>query len=336
MERPQSRRPEQPSPPGRGKRWAGWLFALCTASLALATEPTRAGAQRSIETPLTAGDQLLFFYDARLGRVPFLSIANSSPSDVTVSIAFYPTDLASRLATEVLTIPARASRVVDPTLVAGGVIVGNAGLAVVTPVVGPSNQTPVVPPEPLLGGFTLANVTLGSAFGEAALGRYAVMLHGVRAQVGRVVDGKLVRFQQIAPHRLAVPVYFNPVQLAPPELDGNRVILAVFSDRWTKVTAGPETGTIRFDVVAATDRPLVYFSDAAGAPLIARRIDVSGVLVTNLQELSGDPSLLVGSGKVLIDVAAGQDNIIGLFSQSLGTFASGQRMPALPARERIP
>ena len=43
------------------------------------------------------------------------------------------------------------------------------------PVAAASDPTPVVPPQPLLGSYTLANTGLGSSFGENPMGRRAVV-----------------------------------------------------------------------------------------------------------------------------------------------------------------
>lgn len=56
---------------------------------------------------------------------------------------------------------------------------------------------------------------------------------------------------------------------------------------------------------------------------------MTGVLLTNLQELAGGATLS-GSGKLFLDAdASAQGNLFGIFSQSLATFASGQRLPAV-------
>src|SRR5262249_12487240 len=122
---------------------------------------------------------------------------------------------------------ARGNRVYDPTVLAPGV----RGLIVATPVAGPDDHRPVVPPAPLLGNYTLANLELGSAFGGNALARRAVS-GDVPAPPGSIVDGVATGYQLIDPAQLAIPVYYDPGTLGPPEFDGNRLLLAAFIDQY--------------------------------------------------------------------------------------------------------
>ena len=89
------------------------------------------------------------------------------------------------------TLPGGGNVVIDPTSssIAGGAVNGNAGLAVVTPITSATDAHPIVPPEPLTGGYTLANLQLTAAFGENPYGRLAVGGNGQRATAGAAVDG---------------------------------------------------------------------------------------------------------------------------------------------------
>ena len=265
-----------------------------------------------------AGDQLLFFYDGRSGRVPFLNVGNPSPtSAVVVDIAFYPQSLESRLGDAAATIPALGHLLIDPTQAAGGVAIGNAGLAVVTAVANGTRE-PIVPPEPLVGGFTLANVPIDSAFGENPIGRLATTSDGVRAVAGTTVDGDEVAFQRFTPDMLIVPLFFNPAQLGPVENDGNRVVLVSFSDQY----GDP------FDVRPRGDSVEASIFDGDGALVSNTSLRVQGVHLTNAQALAGLIEL-DSSGKIFFDVDAGAGSVFGLFSQSLGPFGAGQRLPAV-------
>jgi hypothetical protein len=295
-----------------------------TALAALLACGGKAQAQATIEVPDVRGDQLVFFYDARTNRTPFLSVTNPSSTTVNLEVAFYPASLANRLGQFVVTVPAAGNVVIDPTSAAGGVAAGNAGLAVVTPVASASSTQAVVPPEPLIGNFTLANTALGAAFGENALGRLAVDGSGSRADAGEPVDGASVKYQRFTPPVLMVPAYFNPTMLAPPANDGNRVIVAAFADRYGS----------RFDVApaAAGESLAASFFDSAGQLVGQATVPVNGVLLSDLQQIAGG-STLDSSGKVFFDPSAigADENVFGIFSQSLATFASGQRMPAVDA-----
>lgn len=289
---------------------------LLALGLLIAASAVGAGAQ-TIGVPDVSGDQLLYVYDARASRVPFLTVANPSDETVFIDVAFYSQDLSSRLGGGVIELVSAANRVIDPTSDFGGSANGNAGLAVLTPVVSASDATPVVPPEPLVGGFTLANTQLGSGFGENPFARFAVTGSGERAEPGVTVDGTTVSYERIAPEILVVPVYFNPQTLEPPDRDGNRVVLATFDD---------EYGT-PFAVSGRSDSASARFFDGSGVPIATTAVPVNGVLLSSLQEIAGGANVLNGSGKVFFDVNPGSGNYFGLFSQSLGTFASGQRLP---------
>jgi len=304
------------TPRSRGRQALG----AAVAALALLASAGHARAQATIPVPGVSGDQLIYFYDARTNRVPFLTVANPASTPVVIEVAFYPANLASRLGEVILTLPGGGNIVIDPSSssVAGGAANGNAGLAVVTPIAAATDSQPIVPPEPLTGGYTLANVQLGAAFGENPYGRLAVGSNGARASAGSEVDGNAVRYQRFTPLVLMVPTYFNPSDLAPPANDGNRVIIAAFNDSY-----GAE-----FNVTALSDSPAALFCDADGFEAAIGAPEVNGVLVSNLQDIAGG-AVLDSSGKLFLDVNAGTGNVLGIFAQSLGTFAAGQRMPAV-------
>lgn len=313
---------------GARRRRGTALAATLAATVAVfAGAPHDARAQSTIAVPATSGDQLIFFYDARTDRVPFLTIANPSATPVVVELAFYPQDLGSRLGEQVYTLPGGGNVVIDPTQssVADGVANGNAGLAVVTPIASETDSHPVVPPVPLTGGYTLANQTLSAAFGENPYGRLAVAASGARATAGAQVDGNAVKYQRFTPSVLMVPVYFNPQNLAPPADDGNRVIVAAFTDSYGA----------QFDVGPASDTPPATFCNSGGFEVATGAPAVSGVLLSDLQAIAG-ASILSGSGKLFLDVTAGDGNVFGIYSQSLGTFAAAQRMPAVDSVPACP
>jgi len=290
------------------------------ALLAMLGVAAQAGAQATVTVPGTSGDQLIYFYDARTDRVPFLTVANPAATPVVIEVAFYPANLSSRLGESVFTLPGGGNIVIDPTSssVAGGAAAGNAGLAVVTPIASASDTQAVVPPQPLVGGYTLANLQLAAAFGENPYGRLAVGSNGNRATAGAEVDGNAVKYQRFTPTVLMVPTYFNPQDLAPPAQDGNRVIVAAFNDSY-----GAE-----FNVTALSDNAAALFCDNEGFEAAVGSAAVNGVLVSSLQEIAGSATLNA-SGKLFLDVNAGNGNVLGIFAQSLGTFAAGQRMPSV-------
>lgn len=324
MSREERREPEAPPRRRRGRALA---VGLAATAAVLGAAPQGAHAQTTIPVPGTSGDQLIYFYDARTDRVPFLAVANPSETPVVVEVAFYPQDLGSRLGEQVYTLPGGGNVVIDPTSasVAGGVAAGNAGLAVVTPIASETDSHPVVPPVPLTGGYTLANTTLAAAFGENPYGRLAVGGNGSRAAAGAQVDGNAVKYQRFTPSVLMVPVYDNPQTLAPPADDGNRVIIASFTDSYGA----------QFDIGPGSDTPPATFCDSGGFEVATGAPEVSGVLLTDLQAIAGSATLS-SSGKLFLDVNAGTGSVFGVFSQSLGTFAAGQRMPAVDSVPACP
>jgi len=288
----------------------------------------------------TVGDQLLFFFDARSGRTTFLTIGNPSLDAVLVEVVFYSQSLATRLAEETILLAGAGATVVDPTTVDG--VSGHAGLVTVTPIVGVDDHAPVVPPRPLVGGYTIANLALGAGFGQNPFGRLAVSRGpGIRPDIPRaapgvIVDGNRVRYQAIQPGlaipALVVPAHFDPTDLAPPEQDGNRLLLAAFTETYD-APVGPG-GTSRFTLEPRARTVSADFFDDAGVAVAAdQQVLVSGVYLDSLQGLAGATEL-DRPGRVeltLGDPPQPGDGVFGLFGQALGTFAVGQRLPGLTA-----
>jgi len=308
-------------------RAAAAALALLIGACLLAGE---ARAQLRIATPGTTGDQLLFFYDATAGRSPFLVVSNLSPAALTLEVAWYPQDLGRRLATQRQTLAVGGNVILDPSQVEG--VSGNAGITVVTPIVEGSEGRPVVPQPvndtlasaasgPLAGGFTLADLATGAAFGQNPLARIAVTADGKRAAPGSIVDGTTVRYQRIAPDTLVIPFYFNPSTAG----FTNRAILGAFADRYAPeiFSIGPASADLGYGLI-----------DAAGADVASGSLTVTGVSFATVQEL-GDATPLTSSGKVVFGTTsplADDANLLGLMSQSLGTFAVGQGLPGYFAK----
>ncbi|MBM4265035.1 MAG: hypothetical protein FJ144_00245 [Deltaproteobacteria bacterium] len=314
--------PEAPSSRGGARGLAPVLAAVCTIFTACLASSRPVSAQSTVAVPGDTGDQLIFFFDGRTDRVPFVTVANPASEPVTIEIAFYPTSLDGRLGQSVRILPGRGNRVINPTEEAGGVGNGQAGLLVVTPVRSESELQPVVPPLPLTGGYTVANTSLGgglgAAFGDSPMGRRAVGAGGNLAVPGTVVDGAATRYQRFTPDVLLVPAYYDPETLDPPEKDGNRVILAAFVDRYgSRFDLGPNTVQTRA-TLAATE----------GNVVSSRDLVIDGVLLSDLQSIAGGTAL-VSSGKAFFETGAAVGSVFGIFSQSLAAFGAGARMPAV-------
>lgn len=294
-------------PRGSGLRLAS-AFAIATFVGVLGTSFT-AHAQSSIGEPLASGDQLLFFFDTRSPRVSFVNVSNPANEPVTIEILIPSAGLR-----ESVQLDALGNQVIDPTVLAPD----QRGLLVLTPIVDSEDHTPVVPPEPILGSYTIANLLLGAAFGGNALGRRAVE-GGALATPGSIVDGATVRYQTVSPAALAIPVYFDPQTVGPPEQDGNRLRLAAFGDEYD----GGE-----YDLVPLPGSVQAQFFDNGGTEVALRTAPLAnGLLDIDLESLAGTE--LTSSGKVFLtflpDGTTG--SFLGLFSQSLGTFGAGGVLP---------
>lgn len=275
----------------------------------------QARAQETVGTPEAVGDQLFFFYDASGPRTAFLNVANPSDLPVDVELSFYPSS-GGRLELRFV-LGAWANRIVNPGDTSG--VGGTLGLAVMTPVAGPTSSQPIVPGAPLAGSFTQANATAGAAMGGNAIGRLAVGGNGARAVPGATVDGTSVRYQRFTPPVLAIPTYFDPTTLDPPGMDGNRVILITFDDSYGD----------RYDPVAPAGQLSWALYDAEGGEVARGGQAASMVLATSLQALAGGATL-DSSGKAYFQYDTGQNgNVFGLFVQSLAAFGAGERMPAV-------
>lgn len=295
---------------------------LCALVAGVTLGAATAVAQPTLGTPSVSGDQLIFFYDARTDRTSFLSVANVSDDTISIDVALYSGDLATEVAGATLSLGGAANTVIDPSAFGGGGAAGTAGLAVVTPVVSSDNLTPVVPPQPIVGGFTFANLQLSSGFGQNPFARAAVSAgSGARAAPGTQVDGVGVVYERFDPGILNIPVYFDPATLAPPANDGNRILIAAFADQYDGA----------FSIAPVSTQATVTFFDNRGVRIAENAVSINGVLFSNLQSAAGAASIDGSSGKAFFEVNAQGGNVFGLFSQSIGTFAAGQRMPAVAA-----
>ena len=287
------------------------LFAAALLSLWVASA-SEARAQAAIGEPLAAGDQLLFFFDTRSPRVTFVNVSNPASTAVALEISIPVAGVR-----EVIELGPRSNRIVDPTTLAPE----QRGLLAVTPIVSADDRRPVVPPAALLGNYTLANLELGSAFGGNALARNAVRGTAPAAR-GSIVDGDAIRYQLIDPEQLAIPVYYNPMTLGPPELDGNRLLLAAFSD-------GYDGG--EFSLLERSGSVEARFFDRDGAEVaVANAPLTAGLLDTDLETLAG--TSLDSSGKVFLrflPAVVESGSFVGLFAQTLETFGAGGVLPEL-------
>ena len=289
--------------------------------------------------PRIDGDQLFFFFDARESRVPFLGVSSLHPAEAVVNVQFRDASLAVLSSTD-HAVPAFGHLLIDPSQ--DPAVAGHFGLVMVTPIDAASRR-PVVLDTPLVGGFTLANTKLGAGFGQNPFGRLAIRRStGRRASPGTVfgvgAEGKETAYQEIEPAVIVMPFFFSPASLSPPEIDGNRILIAAFCDVYRFKDPG-QLGHFDLRPIPNFSLDRTVFFSSAGQQLVAvnNSPTVGGVLSTTLQELAGSFELM-GSGKLglaLPDRTPNcRRNVFGLASQSLGTYAVGQTMPGLPKDAR--
>jgi len=280
-------------------------------------------ASAALDAPAGCGDQAIFYYDTRDGYTTFLNLANQGDDDLEVELVLYGAALDAPFRTT-LALGARRSRTLDASAMRADGLPARAGLAFATAIGGDGRP---VASHALAGLFTVANLATQSAWGGPALARGAIRSSGgsvVHADVGDPIDGTTVRLQRIAATRHDVAVYYDPSTLEPASLGGNQVLLASFADGYDGgFTAVPVTTSWSF---AATR--------SNGSAIASGARDVSGVTLSHLEELAG-AGVSGAAGRLRLEAAevTGASGF-ALFTESLGTFATGYRLPALPALPR--
>jgi hypothetical protein len=276
---------------------------------------------RALDVPEPSGDQLIFYYDATEGHASFIGVTNPAGAEVMLEVAVYPGDLGTPIATQVVRIAAGEDQVFDPSVSFGGMVAGHAGLVVVTPVAD-DHMTPIVPPKPLAGVFTIADTATNSAFGESPMARMAVTDGDRAPMVGATVDGSIVFYEKFTPKVLMVPSFFDLSTASGQTAGTNQVIVVAFDDKY-----GPP-----FRVAAASSSPKlgVQICTHDAGPLTPQQIDLPAILSKSVADLAGGTAP-PSSGNVFLMVQSAPENLFGLFRQSVGSFAAGQRLPATDA-----
>jgi hypothetical protein len=111
-------------------------------------------------------------------------------------------------------------------------------------------------------------------------------------------------------------------------VDGNRVLLAAFRDEYA-APVGPGNAA-RFNLRSITNSSLVtFYASGNGQRIVTnRQVSIAGVELDSLQSLSGLDTFPSG-GRLELTVGnfnSPLESLFGAFSQSLGTFAGGQRL----------
>ena len=268
--------------------------------------------------PRGRGDQLVLYYDTREGFTSFLNVANPGGSALDVRLVFYDAALEPRhSSTE--TIPAGGTRTIDVGGLVGSRLSRSAGIATATAVDGAGS--PVTSGE-LSGNFTIANLQTLSAWGGPAVGRRAWRREGggfTPAGAGQTIDGNMVVLEPLGPGALDLAIYYDPTTLEPADRGGNQLISVSFAD----VTGGA-------DIVAQPSTWNVSASRNDGTSLPTSTWTAQGVDVSDLVSVVGS-GIEGAAGRLEFAAVAGSaSNRMVFFLESLGTFATGYRLPALP------
>jgi len=268
--------------------------------------------------PRALGDQAVFYYDAREGFTSFVNLANEGSVELDVEVLFYDAQLAA--VREVLeTIPAGGTRTIDVGSLRSQGLAASAGVAFATAV--DAGGAPIASGA-LAGNFTVANLATSSAWGGPAAAREAWRREGlafVDAEPGAIIDGVNVVLEQIAPTAVDLSVYYDPASLEPAAAGGNQVIFVSFAD-----VSGLPGGAARQGSswqIRATRND--------GGEISASTHQTEGVEVSHLAALVG-PGVEGAAGSLRLWTDAGAANRLVFFQESLGTFATGYLLPAVP------
>lgn len=260
----------------------------------------------------------MFYYDTRAGFTSFLNVANPGGSVLEVELRVYDSGLTPRYRS-VETLPAGGTRTVDVGGLVSSGLPRSAGIATATAVNGAGLP---VTTGVLSGNFTVANLQTLSAWGGPAAARSAWRRSGssyVPAGAGRPIDGGTVVLEPLGPDALDLATYYDPATLEPAGRGGNQLIFVSFAD----VAGGAE-------IAAQSSTWTVSASRNDGTRLPDTSWTAQGVDVADLVRVAG-AGVEGAAGHLEFVAAAGSAvNRMVFFLESLGTFATGYRLPALP------
>jgi hypothetical protein len=273
----------------------------------------------AIQQPRARGDQIVFYYDTREGFTSFLNVANEGEAELDIELTFYGPLLDAPFEL-VIEVPARGSRTIDLATLRSSGLAAQTGIAFATTV---NESGRSVTTGALAGNFTVANLTTNSAWGGPAPARSAFQLPDggppVQPPFGTTIDGQTVFLEQFSPSAVDLAVYYDPATLEPPAAGGNQVISASFDD----VVA------TNFAAVARSATWAVNATRNDGQALPASSRSLSGVQVLDLESLVGsDVDGSAGRLGLTLESASAPNRIV-FFQESLGTFATGYRLPAV-------
>jgi hypothetical protein len=274
-----------------------------------------------IKQPAGVGSQLILYYDTRPGFTTFVNIRNTAPSVLRVQVDFWDRAFETKV-TQTFELPSGGGRVIDAgALQASQGLAAQQGIAFASIVDNVGN--PIHIGEALMGNFTVANLTTGSAWGGPAAARSArVESNDSEPTGGTVVDGTTVAYQTIQPSLLTLGTYYDPQSLAPAEAHGNQLIFVSFKD---------PTGVGAPVTFAVTAWSVIVSQGAAGVSVANLLFTTGGVDERDVVDFFGEDANGAAGGAVfrISDLAAtaGVSRFM-FFVQSLGTFGTGYLLPA--------
>ncbi|MCC6765876.1 MAG: hypothetical protein IT293_14560 [Deltaproteobacteria bacterium] len=274
----------------------------------------------TIGAPLAIGDQLIFFYDARHDYTTFLAIRNVSGDEVRVSVLFYGPTFSTPLS-KALTLPGGALEILDVGALREDGLNAQPGVAIATAV---NLGGQPVASRALTGNFTVANLSIGSAFGAAAAARLAYQDDGDLADIGDVIDGSNnARLQNIRPSSALLAAYYDPRSLGPVADGGNQLVFINFEDDY-QPRYGATIGSTTWNLSATRSN---------GAGINSTSFVATGVTVSDLASVAGaGVNGSAGSITFLAENDTQNLNRLVYFTEALGTFGTGYLLPQVTPR----
>jgi hypothetical protein len=288
--------------------------------LMLWTPGARAGVlERTLQTPDSAGDQVIYYYDARPDFTTFLTLRNGSDSERTVDVQFYGRDFDSPFS-KTVTLAAGQLTIIDVGSLRSSGLPAEPGVAIAT-AVNLSGQP--IATGSLTGNFTVANLATGSGFGASGAARSALNADGSTLPSETVIGPDTGVLEPIRPRTALLAAYYDPATLAPPSASGNQLIFINFVDAYTPAYAAT-SGFTSWDV-SATSSNGVAFPGTTFTVNDVEVTDLASVLGNGVNGAAGGIAFFANSDTVGL-------NRLVYFTESLGTFGTGYLLPTIPLR----
>lgn len=291
---------------------------MMLAVVAVVTSGARAWADdpTPLLVPEAAGDQVVYYYDARPDFTTFITLRNGSGDELTATVLFYGPTFSTPFA-KAVTLAAGSITILDVGALRGSGLPAQPGAAFATAV----NLTgQPITSGALSGNFTVANFLTGSAWGAAGAARSAVDGDNDDVANGVVIDGDDATLRPIRPDALLLATYYDPSSLAPVSSSGNQLIFLTFEDEY-EATYSAGIGSTSWDV--STTR-------GNGAGIGDTTFTANGVTVSDLASVAGSGVNGAAGSMVFTGSAADalQSRMI-YFAEALGTYGTGYLLPPL-------